>query len=108
MPRNGRKIEKSKDFKGSIKKISKSLAPWHMFIVIAIVLASVSAILYLIAPNKLSDLTDYITDGLKPNINEKTIAEVMSDTSINQMDKMEFMKFLDESSKNQESYGFTL
>ncbi len=94
MPRPGSKIEKSKDFKGSMKKIFKSLAPWHILIIIAIILASISAIIYLIAPNKLSDLTDYITDGLKPNLDEKTINEIMNDNSISIDDKNLFITSL--------------
>lgn len=94
MPRPGSKIEKSKDFKGSIKKIFKSLAPWHILIIIAIVLASISAIIYLIAPNKLSDLTNYITDGLKPNLDEKTINNIMDDNNISIEDKNIFITLL--------------
>ena len=96
MPRPGSKIEKSKDFKGSIKKILKSLAPWHILIIIAIVLASISAIIYLIAPNKLSDLTDYITDGLKPNLDEKNITEIMNDDNISIDDKNIFIMSLND------------
>ena len=35
MARPGSKIEKSKDFKGSMKKIIKSLAPWKVLITVA-------------------------------------------------------------------------
>ena len=96
MPRPGSKIEKSKDFKGSIKKIFKSLAPWHILIIIAIILASISAIIYLIAPNKLSNLTDYITNGLKPNLDEKTINDVMNDNNISIDDKNIFVTLLND------------
>ncbi len=94
MPRPGSKIEKSKDFKGSIKKIFKSLTPWNIPIIIAIVLASISAIIYLIAPNKLSDLTDYITIGLKPNLDETTINSIMNDENISIDDKNIFISTL--------------
>jgi len=73
MPRQ-QKIEKSKDFKGSIKKLFISLKKYHISIIISLVLAMFSAILSLISPNKLSELTDYITACLKPN-NEK-ISEI--------------------------------
>ena len=66
MPRPG-KIEKSKDFKGSVVKLYKSLRGYYLSIVIGLILAMVSSILALIAPNRLSDITDYITEGLKPN-----------------------------------------
>ena len=75
MPRQ-QKIEKSKDFKGSIKKLIVSLKKYHLSIIIALVLAMFSAILSLISPNKLSELADYITECLKPN-NEK-ISEITS------------------------------
>ena len=99
MPRPNRKIEKSKDFKGSMKKIFISLKPWHIIIVISIILAMTSAIISLISPNKLSDLTNYITEGLKPNITEETVNDIMTDRSINQTDLVEFSEFL-ENSKN--------
>ena len=67
MPRPREKIEKSKDFKGSMKKLFKSLNKWYSFIFAALFLAMISAVISIIAPNKLSDLTNYITDGLKPN-----------------------------------------
>ena len=66
MPRPG-KIEKSKDFKGSVKKLIKSLKGFYVAIIVGLILAMASSILSLIAPNKLSDITDYITVGLKPN-----------------------------------------
>ena len=66
MPRP-RKIEKSKDFKGSIVKLYRSLKGYYLAIVIGLVLAMISSILALIAPNRLSDITDYITEGLRPN-----------------------------------------
>ena len=97
MPRPNRNIEKSKDFKGSMIKIFKSLKPWYTIITISIVLAMTSAIISLISPNKLSDLTNYVTEGLKPNINEETITNIMTDNSIDQLDKLTFSKFLEDS-----------
>ena len=67
MPRPGRTMEKSKDFKCSIKRLFRNLKDWHVLMSIAIILAMASAIFSLIAPNKLSGLTDTITDGLVPN-----------------------------------------
>lgn len=59
--------EKSKDFVGSIKRLLANLKPWKILMVLAITLAFLSAILSLTAPNKLSSLTDVITNGIKPN-----------------------------------------
>ncbi len=98
MPRPGhRNFEKSKDFNGSMKKLFQSLKKYHFVLLISLILAMTSAILSLIAPNKLSDLTNYITDGLKPNINEDTIVSIMNDSSISIEDKS-YMKSLMESS----------
>ena len=59
--------EKSKDFVGSIKRLLLNLKPWKILMGLAITLAFLSAILSLTAPNKLSSLTDVITNGIKPN-----------------------------------------
>ena len=69
MPRPGsRRIqEKSKDFKGSMKRLLKNLNPWKYIMTVSLVLAMISAILSLIAPNKLSDFANIIGDGLVPN-----------------------------------------
>ncbi len=68
MPRpGGRKApEKSKDFFGSMKRLISNLKPWRVIMILALILAMVSAILSLIAPNKLSDFTDTISQGLIP------------------------------------------
>ncbi len=100
MPR-GRNFEKSKDFKGSMKRLLGNLRPWKVFLTIALTLAMISAILALIAPNKLSDLTDEITKGLTPNMNEKTIQEILTDENISVEDKMAFQQFLQNSEKEE-------
>ena len=86
--------EKSKDFKGSMTKIIKSLKPWYTGIVISLVLAFISAILALIAPNKLSKLTDYITEGITPRISQEKITEIMNNPNISYTDKQEFMDII--------------
>ena len=105
MPRPHGKIEKSKDFKGSIKKIFKSLSPWHFLLGISLTLAMISAILALVAPNQLSNLTDYITEGITPRISETRITEIMKDDSISMEDKsvaMDIMGSMDKNSKTEE------
>ena len=59
--------EKSKDFVGSIKRLLANLKSWKILMGLAITLAFLSAILSLTAPNKLSSLTDVVTNGIKPN-----------------------------------------
>ncbi len=73
--------EKPKDFMGSIKKLMKSLSSFRVLIFIALVLASLSSILSLIAPNKLSDLTDEITKGI--TINTSNMKELEEDLTKN-------------------------
>lgn len=76
MPRPNRKPEKSKNFKGSIKRLFTSLNKWRYLLVIALILAAISSILSIISPNILSDLTDTITEGMIPKTeNIKTIGE---------------------------------
>lgn len=115
MPRPGpRTNEKSKDFFGSMKRLLKNLNPWKYVVIFALILAMVSAILSLIAPNKLSDFTDIITDGLKPNTTklEEITTSIMSnfdtdklqnkafhilaDSSISQKDSSNIMNLLNE------------
>ena len=83
MPRPGGpgNFEKSKDFKGSMLRLIKNLSPWKVIMCIALVLAMVSAILALIAPNKLSDFADIIGKGLSPNVEK--LGEIGSAISSN-------------------------
>lgn len=69
MPRpGGRRVqEKPKDFFNSMKKLLKNLKPWKYVMFLALTLGLVSAILALIAPNRLSNFTDIISKGLKPD-----------------------------------------
>ena len=79
--------EKPKDFMGSIKKLMKSLSSFKVLIFIALVLAALSSILSLIAPNKLSDLTDEITKGI--TINTSNMKELEEYAMINKIPIMQ-------------------
>ena len=114
MPRPGGSnvYEKSKDFFGSIKRLLSNLKSWRIIIIVALFLAMFSAILSLIAPNKLSDFTDIITKGLaiktdklsylseeiQNNFNEENmkikISSITNDQSINESDKEIFYNSL--------------
>ena len=94
MPKPNRNFEKSKDFKGSMLRLFKSLDKWKYLLCFSLLLAMISAIIALIAPNKLSDLTDTITVGITPNISEEVIKDIMSDNTISMEDKMEFKNIL--------------
>ncbi len=104
-PNGGRVPEKSKDFKGSMKRLFANLEKWRYLFVFALVLAMMSAILSLNAPNKLSDFTDVITEGLTPNISENTFKDIMNDPEISYEDKIAtgevFSKFNKDLSSNE-------
>ena len=101
-PMNGKVPETSKNFGASMKRLFKSLDKWKYLFVTALVLAMISAILALISPNKLSDLTNIITDGIKPNINETIIKDIMQDKSISLEDKQKFNELLKNSKDKNE------
>ena len=96
MPRPSGIPEKSKDFNGTVKRLIKSLNKWKYLLLISIVLAAFSSVLEIITPNKLSDITDTITLGLVPNVNESTITDIMSDNTISLSDKEEFIQLVNE------------
>lgn len=58
--------EKAKDFKSAIKRLFKELKGFRKLITVALILAILSAVLSISAPNKLSELTDKISEGLMP------------------------------------------
>ena len=95
MPRPIRGVpEKSKDFKGAIKKLFTSLNKWKYLLMFSLILAFISAVLALIAPNKLSDFADTITLGIRPNISEDIVTDIMQNQQISSEDKQEFMTLL--------------
>ena len=98
--RHGKGVpEKSKDFNGAMKKLIIHLKPWHFLLILSLTLAMISAIMSLIAPNKLKDITNEITKGLIPNITEENISNIMSNPDISNEDKIKFAEVL-EASKN--------
>ena len=79
-----RQVEKINDFKGSLIRLFLNLNKWKYLLVIAIIFAMFAAILSTVAPNKLADVTDVITEGIKPrgeNI-EKVISNIYSHSNI--------------------------
>ena len=95
-------IEKSKDFKGSMKRLIISLNKWRYTILFCIILAMLSAIISLIAPNKLSDLTDTITQGITPNVTQKTIENIINDESISKDDKLKLKELIESSTQEKD------
>lgn len=77
-PEHGRgTVEKPKNFKASILKLFKSLGTFKILILISLVLAMGGAILSLVAPNKLSALTDEIQKGIV--LNTKNLEKLTND-----------------------------
>lgn len=88
------KIEAPTDFKSAMKKLIKYLNKFHTLIAIAFLLAATSSILSIIAPNKLSDLADLISDGLYPRLTETDIQNIMTDENVSYEDKQIFSENL--------------
>ena len=79
-----RGVEKINDFKGTLIRLFKNLNMWKYLCLVAILFAMFAAILSTVAPNKLADVTDVITEGIKPrgdNI-EKIIKNIYSHSNI--------------------------
>ena len=79
-----RGVEKINDFKGTLIRLFKNLNMWKYLCIVAILFAMFAAILSTVAPNKLADVTDVITEGIKPrgdNI-EKVIKNIYSHSNI--------------------------
>lgn len=73
--------EKPEDFALSIKRLLWSLRDFKVLIFVALILAALSSVLSLVAPNKLSDLTDEISRGI--TINTTNMRELEDDLTSN-------------------------
>ena len=80
-----RQVEKINDFKGTLIRLFKNLNMWKYLCVVAIIFAMFAAILSTVAPNKLADVTDVISEGIKPRGNniEKVLKNIYSHSNIN-------------------------
>ena len=69
MPRPGSMNipSKPKNFKKTIKQLFNSLNQFRKIILLCMILSLFSALLATIAPNRLSGITDIITEGIKPD-----------------------------------------
>ena len=124
MPRPGgpKVSEKPKNFFLSMIKLIDSLKSWHVIMTIALVIAMVSSILSLIAPNKLSNLTDEIGKGLtlntknlklvvekiSENITEDKIKGLMASDAIGQEEKMNLADSFNNSKTDENKYRVIL
>ena len=78
--------EKAKDFGKAIKRLFKELGNYKSLIIIAVILAFLSSVLSILAPNKLSDLTDEISKGLV--VNQENMKELSTKINENITNKM--------------------
>ena len=124
MPRPGgpKVSEKPKNFFLSMKRLIDSLKSWHVIMTIALVIAMVSSILSLIAPNKLSNLTDEIGKGLtlntknlklvvekiSENITEDKIKRLMVSDAIGQEEKTDLADSFNNSKTDENKYRVIL
>ena len=113
--------QKAKNFKNAMLRLFKELSSYKVLITISMILAIAGAVLSIMAPNRLSDLTDEISKGLVVNTNnmetltkkitkglqgdrvreildinldEKTSFEIMASSVITPLEKEEFTNFL--------------
>ena len=83
-PMGGGNFEKAKDFKGAVKRLLKEVRGFRALIVFSLILAALGSVLSILAPNKLSLLTDEITKGLVINSsNLETLSKEVS-SSLNE------------------------
>jgi len=73
--------QKAKNFKEAITRLFKELNGFSVIITIALILAALGSVLSIIAPDKLADITDQISDGLVINKeNLETISKKTTDS----------------------------
>lgn len=72
----GRPGEKPKDFKKTWGKLLRYCKPWYVFLAVATVLAVAGTVFTLIGPDKLSDITDLITQGVRSGIDLDGVVKI--------------------------------
>ena len=84
MPRI-QKVEKVNDAKGTLISLFKNLDKWRYLLVVSVILALLAAIFSTIAPNRLAGVTDVITEGIKPRVEniEVISKEIFKHSNIN-------------------------
>ena len=71
-----RAVEKPKNLKLALKKLFHYMKKYVSLIIIALILAILSSILVIIGPNKLSDLTNEISNGIMSKINIDAVKSI--------------------------------
>lgn len=78
--------EKAQDMVGTWKKLLKYCRKYYAVMVIAILCAAAGTVLTLIGPDKLSEMTDCITEGIKPDTD--TLEEIVETIGENVSENM--------------------
>ncbi len=113
--------ESAKDFKGSFKRLFHELDIYKVLIYTAFVLAILGSIISILAPNRLSDLTDEISKGLvvktdnletlsteiEKQVNEETLAEKMPKILAFDLSEDNIAKVMSLDISNQDKEAFT-
>lgn len=73
MPRG---FEKPKNFKNSVKKLIAYCKPYLFVIIVAVLLAVAGTILTLLGPNKLTEITNIVTQGMFGGIDMSAVAKI--------------------------------
>lgn len=68
--------EKPKDLKKAMKNLLKFMKPYFIATAIAIIFACASSVLAIIGPDKLKDLTNEITAGIRTQINIENVKKI--------------------------------
>ena len=97
-PHGPRVAEKPKNLKSALGKLIKYLNKYIPLIIISIILATLGAILSIIGPNRLSDLTDEIGKGLVLNQDalesiQKQLSNNVSEEKIKDILKMDVSEY---------------
>ena len=71
-----RPAEKSKDFKGTWRKIIRYCKRYLAVIIVALICAVAGTILTILGPDKLSDLTKVITEGIATGIDMERVKSI--------------------------------
>lgn len=71
-----RPAEKSKDFKGTWRKIIRYCKRYLVVIIVALICAVAGTILTILGPDKLSDLTKVITEGIATGIDMERVKSI--------------------------------
>ena len=98
---NRQKIEKVNDLKGTVIRLFKNLDNWKYLLVVAVILAMFAAILSTVAPNKLADVTDVITGGIRPRTEniKKITNEIYANSNIKSPTEMAKYNYLTKEEK---------